>query len=129
MHKVVKVRIHRGDPTRGEHQLEYPDRYHAQEVDQRGQLIGPRLNGYSGHIGRGGDEEWCLIVLPDELADEYARDTDMEIIPVAKADDLRERWAAISHGDIKESDTNDYTSSERRYTQPLSEVVRGVELV
>jgi len=91
--KIVKVRIRRGGPS--EDMMVYPSRYDAQEVDRCG--IGP-LNlqrgagAYSGHIGLGGDEEWCLIALPPDLAAEYAKDPDMEIVTVDEADALMEEW-------------------------------------
>jgi len=90
--KVVKVRIRRGDV--GENQMMYPQRYNAEEVDRNG--LGPlnvnQTGAYSGHIGRGGTEEWCIIVLDDALADEYAKDRDMEIISDTVADALMEQW-------------------------------------
>ena len=92
--KVVKVHIRRGDYSKGESQLTYPERYNAQEVDLNG--IGPcSVNGtgaYSGHIGRGGAEEWCFVILEDALADEYAQDEAMEIVSVAAADADMEQW-------------------------------------
>ena len=95
--RVVKVRIRRGEP--GENMMVYPDRYNAQEVDRRG--IGP-LNvmgsmAYSGHIGMGGEEEWCLITLPESLAREYAKDPDMTLIVPEVADELMEGWR-VMHG-------------------------------
>jgi len=95
MKRIVKVHIHRGDQTKGENQMEYPARYNALEVDTFG--VGP-LNvmggaaAYSGGIGRGEDEEWCLIVLPDALATEYAEDPEMELITSTEADTLMEQW-------------------------------------
>jgi len=90
--KVVKVRIRRGNV--GENQMMYPTRYSAEEVDRNG--LGPlnvnQTGAYSGHIGRGGTEEWCIIVLEDALADEYAKDRDMEIISDTEADALMEQW-------------------------------------
>jgi len=90
--KVVKVHIRRGGV--GESQMMYPSRYSAEEVDRNG--IGPTsVNGtgaYSGHIGRGGTEEWCIILLDDALADEYAHDPEMEIISDTVADALMEQW-------------------------------------
>ncbi len=90
--RVVKVRIRRGGP--GENMMVYPERYDAQEVDRRG--IGP-LNvmgamAYSGHIGMGGEEEWCLITLPEGLAQEYAKDPNMTLITPDVADELMENW-------------------------------------
>ncbi len=90
--KPVKVRIRRGSV--GENQMVYPSRYNAQEVDRNG--LGPlgvnHTGAYSGHIGRGGTEEWCIIVLSDFLAEEYAKDADMEIITALAADALMEQW-------------------------------------
>ena len=90
--RIVKVRIRRGGP--GENMMVYPDRYNAQEVDRMG--MGPGgflgISSYSGHIGRGGLEEWCLIALPPHLAYEYARSSDMEIVTVNETDDLLEKW-------------------------------------
>jgi len=90
--KVVKVRIRRGNV--GENQMVYPQRYNAEEVDRNG--LGPlnvnQTGAYSGHIGRGGAEEWCIILLADTLAADYAKDKDMEIITSRKADALMEQW-------------------------------------
>lgn len=92
--KVLKVRIRRGDFAKGESQMMYPARYNAREVMLNG--LGPlsvnQTGAYSGHIGRGGAEEWCIILLDDALADEYAAGSDMEIITAGKADALMEQW-------------------------------------
>lgn len=92
--KVVKVRIRRGDFSKGESQMMYPERYNAREVMLSG--LGPlsvnQSGAYSGHIGRGGSEEWCIILLDDALADEYAAAPDMEIIAAPQADALMEQW-------------------------------------
>ena len=95
-HKIVRVRIHRGSV--GQNQMVYPARYNAFEVDREG--IGPSNvmlggGGYSGHIGLGASEEWCLIVLPSALADEYALDPDMDIVTPAQADVLLETWRVL----------------------------------
>lgn len=90
--KVIKVHIRRGQL--GESMMVYPARYNAQEVDRHG--LGPlnvnQTGAYSGHIGRGGSEEWCIIILDDVMADEYAQDPRMEIITAAQADALMEQW-------------------------------------
>lgn len=90
--KVVLVRIVRGKV--GEDQMVYPKRYNAEEVGRNG--LGPcSVNGtgaYSGHIGRGGKEEWCIVALDDALAEEYAEDVDMDIIDASTADTLMEEW-------------------------------------
>lgn len=100
--RAVKVRIRRGNL--GEDLMVYPARYNAYEVDRNG--IGPlgtqrAAGAYSGHIGFGGDEEWCIIVLPVALAQEYAQDPDMEIITAAQADTLMEEWR-VFRGDPEE---------------------------
>jgi hypothetical protein len=97
-HKLVKVRIRAGDHSKGESQMIYPKRYNPHEVDRRG--VGPTAvargsAAYSGHIGRGGEEEWCFIILPDELAEEYAQDPDMELATPAQADTDMEAWRQI----------------------------------
>jgi len=95
MKLIVKVRIHRGDQTKGENMMMYPARYNAQEIDSYG--VGP-LNvmsgaaAYSGGIGRGESEEYCLIMLPTEKAREYAQAPEMEIITPSQADALMEQW-------------------------------------
>ena len=91
--KLVKVRIRRGGE--GEDMMVYPPRYRAGEVDRNG--VGPtNLNPagcvYSGGIGRGDVEEWCIIALDDALADEYATDPGMEIVTEAQADADMESW-------------------------------------
>lgn len=90
--KVLKVHIRRG--RKGEDLMVYPARYKAEEVDRNG--LGPCLvNGacaYSGDIGRGKDDEYCIICLRDDLAEEYAKDPDMEIVSPEDADALMEQW-------------------------------------
>jgi len=95
--KIVRVTVRRGGA--GEDMMLYPDAAHGgpydpYEVDRVG--IGPRMsNGmcaYSGDIGKGGDREYCIIVLPDELADTYAEHADMEIVTDAEADTLQADW-------------------------------------
>lgn len=99
--KIVKVRIRRGGV--GQSQMVYPSRYRAEEVDRNG--LGPlnvnQAGAYSGHIGRGGSEEWCIIVLDDDLANEYALDPNMEIVTPAQADALMEQWR-IDNGESEE---------------------------
>lgn len=90
--KVLKVHIRRG--VLGESQMVYPARYNAREVMLNG--LGPlsvnHTGAYSGHIGRGGPEEWCIILLDDALADEYALDPEMETVTAGHADALMEQW-------------------------------------
>jgi len=95
--KIVKVKLRRGGP--GEDMMLYPDAVHGgpydpYEVDRVG--IGPRMSGgmcaYSGDIGKGGDHEYCIIVLPDALAETYAEHPDMEIITESEADTLMADW-------------------------------------
>lgn len=84
--KVVKVRIRRGDQTLGEPMMVYPAGYNSHQIDSVG--VGPTgvAYGYSGHIGEGASEEFCFIVLPDALADQYALSDDMEIVTAAAAE-------------------------------------------
>ena len=88
--KIVKVRIRRGGTN--ENMMVYPARYRAQEVDRNG--FGPTMMGlaYEGRIGRGANEEYCIICLEDALADIYARDPNMEVIEPDDADALMEQW-------------------------------------
>ena len=90
--KCIKVLIRRGGA--GEDMMVYPNLYNAQEVDRNG--IGPlgvnQVGAYSGHIGNGGSQEWCIIILDDVLAAAYARDPDMEIVTAIQADALMEQW-------------------------------------
>ena len=90
--KCVKVLIKRGKA--GEEMMVYPPLYNAQEVDRNG--IGPlgvnQVGAYSGHIGNGGSEEWCIIILDDALAATYAGDPGMEIVTDIQADALMEQW-------------------------------------
>ena len=90
--KCIKVLIKRGKV--GEEMMVYPNLYNAEEVDRNG--IGPlgvnRSGAYSGHIGNGGSEEWCIIILDDALATTYAADPDMEIVTDIQADALMEQW-------------------------------------
>lgn len=93
--RLIKVRIRRGDHTQGEDQMVYPARYNAVEVDRMG-MYATAINhagaSLSGHIGRGEEEEYCVIALPDNLALEYASDPDMAIIDEAEADKLMNEW-------------------------------------
>lgn len=66
--KYLKIEIKRGDPRQGEHQMVYPDCYDAMEVEQV--KIGPIL--YPNEIGKGAEEEDCVICFGDDLvADDY----------------------------------------------------------
>lgn len=121
--KAVKVRIRRGDV--GEDMMVYPERYNPQEVDRNG--IGPlnaqrAAGAYSGHIGFGGDEEWCIIVLPDKLAQEYAQDPNMEIVTAAQADALMEEWR-IFRGEPEE-----VIADTHRINAILAKQAAGIEL-
>ena len=103
--RLVKVRIRRGDPKKGEDMMVYPEAYNPQEVDRYGRYatgINPAQVSLSGEIGRGGEEEFCVISLPDEMAETYAQDPDMAIIDEAEADNLMESWR-IANGAPEES--------------------------
>ncbi len=99
--KILKVHIRRG--VEGEDLMIYPTRYRAQEVDSNG--LGPlnvnQSNAYSGHIARGGQDAWCIIILEDALAGKYAADPDMKIITPAAADALMEAWR-VAKGESEE---------------------------
>ena len=116
--KAVKVRIRRGGL--GENQMVYPTRYNAQEVDRNG--LGPlsvnRAGAYSGHIGKGGKEEWCIIALDDALAMEYAQSPDMEIVTEKQADALMEAWRVYN-------DESEQVAGKQRLRK-MSEVLRAV---
>ncbi len=91
--RLVKVKIRRGDAEKGEDQLVYPARYNAVEVDRYGKAAPSIASAgltMSGDIGRGDEFEYCVIALPDELAEEYASDPDMQIIDEAEADNFLE---------------------------------------
>lgn len=93
--RLLKVRIKRGDYTKGEPQMVYPAKYNPVEVDRVGRssvMINSAGISLSGDIGRGDDEEFCIIAMPDELALEYAKDPDMAIISSEEADALMESW-------------------------------------
>jgi len=116
--KIVKVKIRRGDRSKGEDMMVYPAGYNAEEVDSYG--FGPSVlngtGGYSGGIGRGFAEESCLIVLEDEVADRYAQDPDMEIIDEAAADSLSEQWRIAKHETeivIREPETVRYLQDKK----------------
>lgn len=102
--RLVKVRIRAGDTSIGDDQLVYPTRYDAKEVDRYG-FYATKLNvaavSMSGDIGRGGDEEYCVIALPDALAEEYADDPNMMLIDSIEADTLMESWR-VKNGAPKE---------------------------
>lgn len=93
--RLIKVRIKKGDFTKGEDQMIYPARYNPVEVDRMGMYataINPAGASLSGNIGRGEEEEFCIIALPDNLAEEYAADPDMAIIDETEADNLMNDW-------------------------------------
>ncbi len=93
--KLLKVRIRRGDHTKGEDQLVYPTKYDPVEIDRIG-MSAPTINhagiSMSGEVGRGGSEEWCIIAMPDVVANEYALDPDMQIRTSAECDTDMEAW-------------------------------------
>jgi hypothetical protein len=104
--------------------LVYPKRYNAEEVDRNG--FGPtNVNGtgaYSGGIGMGGSEEYCIIVLDDELADEYAQDPDMEIVDEDTADALMEQWR------INKGESDDIITDPERIRAISVKQAAGIEL-
>ena len=66
--KYLKIKIKKGDPKKGEHQMVYPDIYDAMEVEQV--KIGPIL--YPNEIGKGAAEEDCVICFGDDTtANDY----------------------------------------------------------
>ena len=91
--KLVKVKIVRGN--KGESAMKYPVRYDAVEVDRMG-MSATALNyascSYSGAMSRAEPIEFCIIAMPDNLADDYATDADMEIITELEADTFMEQW-------------------------------------
>lgn len=99
--KVVKVRIIRGGG--GESAMKYPARYDPQEIDRLGRGPSPcgAASAYSGGLMLGEAEEFCIIILPDAVADEYALGADMEILTSVQADALIEQWR-IDRGDTEE---------------------------
>jgi hypothetical protein len=94
--KIIKARIHRvTKPAPGQGRMGYPTGYNNDDVIGQGVGPGAFQNGtgaYSGGIGRGQDEEWCLFLIPDALANQYVLDADMEIVSEATADALMEQW-------------------------------------
>ena len=94
-HKIVKVKIVRKPGTS---KMQYPATFKAKEVAELG-IVPSALSriGYSGGLSRGEGAGYCLIVLPNILADEYALDPDMETITVTAADILLEQWRQDKH--------------------------------
>jgi hypothetical protein len=69
--KYLKIRIMRGDPKKGEHQMVYPEVYDAMEVEEV--KIGPIM--YPNEIGKGADKEDCVICFSDDsIANSYIAD-------------------------------------------------------
>jgi len=123
--RLVKVRIRAGDVAKGEDQMVYPDRYNAAEVDRYGMYasqLNPATVSLSGDIGRGGSEEFCIIALPDALAEEYADDPEIMIVDSTEADTLMEQWR-VNNGAPEES-----TTSSSRLEAIRAKMDAGVEL-
>lgn len=118
VHKVVRVRIRHGDFKKGESQLVYPDRYNPHEVDR----LGSGVLDYSGHIGRGQKEEWCLIALPEDVANEYAIDPDMEIVSAVDADAMREQWR------VEKGEPEEVVSDPNRMMVIIAKKLAGLDL-
>lgn len=121
--EIVKVLIRRDtNPTNSS--MVYPDRYIATEVDACG--IGPTgVNGsasYSGHMARGGDVEWCFIMLPYDLAYEYAEDPDMDVVTPEHADECMERWCR------ERGDSEDIVRDRERVLAINTKLLAGIEL-
>jgi len=151
--KAVKIRIRRGDKSKGEDAMLYPARYNPYEVDANGYAT-PTVGGrcaLSGGLARGEDEEWGIVVLKDELADEYALDPDMEIVSESVADALMEQWRvdkglteevvrdpvrltairakqeaglALSAEDLKALDPDDETPGINKRLRPIRRLLR-----
>jgi len=77
---------------------------------------------YSGHIGRGGKEEWCIIMLEDDIAAQYAADADMEIIDESTADALMEQWR------IENNEPEEVVTDPERINAIRAKQFAGIEL-
>ena len=81
--KYLKIHIRSGDLKKGEHQMMYPDVYDAQEVEQV--KIGPIL--YPNEIGKGAEEEDCVICFSDDIiANDYISLSGGEITELSAID-------------------------------------------
>jgi len=80
--KYLKIRIMRGDPKKGEHQMLYPAIYDAQEVEQV--KIGSIM--YPDEIDKGAEEEDCVICFSDDIiADDYISLGEGNIVELSEA--------------------------------------------
>ena len=113
--KALKVTVRRGQ--RGEHQRMYPDRYDPEEVDREGMGV----LGYSQSIEIGEASGFCLIALDDATADDYAKDVDMQIIPVADADTLLDAWATEKGISTTKRDADVLAEITARLTMAMAE--------
>jgi len=125
--QAVKVRIRRGGV--GENQMVYPTRYNAQEVDRDG--LGPlsvnHTGAYSGHIGKGGTEEWCIIILSDFLAAEYVKDVDMQLVSPEGADVLMEEWRVYNEEPEEVPvDSRDASAGKRKSLKKTADILKAV---
>lgn len=101
MAKIVKIRIRRGGP--GEKMMVYPPGFNADEAQKNG---GDPIK-YSEGIGLGEPEEWMYLVLPNALADSYALDPDMEIVPRPQAETELEAWRVALGEPMERVDDSD----------------------
>lgn len=81
--KYLQIRIKRGDPSKGEHQMVYPNVYDAQEVEEV--KIGPIM--YPNEIGKGADEEHCVICFGNDIvASDYISLGGSDILELTEAE-------------------------------------------
>jgi len=95
----------------------YPDRYDPEEVDREGMGV----LGYSQSIEIGEASGFCLIALDDATADDYAKDVDMQIIPVADADTLLDAWATEKGISTTKRDADVLAEITARLTMAMAE--------
>lgn len=104
--KFLKIRIKRGNPKKGEHQMVYPDIYDASEIQQT--LVGGIL--YSSEIGRGASHEDCILCCSDdELAATYIAEGKGDIVAQSEEEVdafMNTRWERRNEGEEQVTDSD-----------------------
>lgn len=127
--KYIKIKIKRGDAQKGENQMVYPDCYDAMEVERV--KIGPIL--YPGEIGKGADEEDCIVCFSDDfVADDYIAGGGGDIVEVTEAavdTFMATRWEGRNEAEEQIIDINKILSIMMKKTLNIQRTTEDLDAI
>lgn len=127
--KYLQIRIKRGDSNKGENQMVYPAIYDANEVE--GVMIGSIL--YTGEIGKGADEEDCMLCVGDDfIADDYIAAGGGDIVEVTEAEVdtfMVTRWEGRNDAEEQVIDINKILSVMMKKTLNISRTTEDLDAI